>query len=122
MTPAIQDVAAAFFVAAFRTSVVAAEASPGHAIVGENLEVSSVEREELRAAEMIGCLSLATDLGIGVPLEHGLLSTWWRFVLLIVLVSTRRRRRRCSIAACCSMSVARLVLSWQRPCSVPMTR
>ena len=37
--------------------------------------MSSVEREELRAAEVIGCLSLATDLGIGVPLEHGLLST-----------------------------------------------
>ena len=37
--------------------------------------MSSVEREEVRAAELIGCLSLATDLGIGVPLEHGLLST-----------------------------------------------
>ena len=37
--------------------------------------VGSVEREEVRAAEVIGCLSLATDLGIGVPLEHGLLST-----------------------------------------------
>jgi HD-GYP domain-containing protein (c-di-GMP phosphodiesterase class II) len=43
--------------------------------VGENLEVSSVEREEVRAAEVIGSLSLATDLGIGVPLEHGLLCT-----------------------------------------------
>jgi hypothetical protein len=49
---------------------------PGHSIVGDNLEVSSVEREEVRAAEVIGSLSLATDLGIGVPLEHGLLSTW----------------------------------------------
>ena len=35
----------------------------------------SVEREEVRAAEVIGSLSLATDLGVGVPLEHGLLST-----------------------------------------------
>ena len=43
--------------------------------VGENFEVCSVEREEVRAAEVIGSLSLATDLGIGVPLEHGLLST-----------------------------------------------
>lgn len=29
----------------------------------------------LRAAEVIAALSLATDLGIGVPLEHGLQST-----------------------------------------------
>ncbi len=44
-------------------------------LVGEYLDVGSVEREEVRAAEVIGALSLATDLGIGVPLEHGLLST-----------------------------------------------
>jgi HD-GYP domain-containing protein (c-di-GMP phosphodiesterase class II) len=31
--------------------------------------------ERVRAAEMITALSLATDLGIGVPLEHGLQST-----------------------------------------------
>jgi HD-GYP domain-containing protein (c-di-GMP phosphodiesterase class II) len=31
--------------------------------------------ECVRAAEVIGALSLATDLGIGVPLEHGLQST-----------------------------------------------
>ena len=31
--------------------------------------------ERVRAAEVIGVLSLATDLGIGVPLEHGLQST-----------------------------------------------
>jgi HD-GYP domain-containing protein (c-di-GMP phosphodiesterase class II) len=31
--------------------------------------------EQIRAAEVIGALSLATDLGIGVPLEHGLQST-----------------------------------------------
>jgi HD-GYP domain-containing protein (c-di-GMP phosphodiesterase class II) len=31
--------------------------------------------ERVRAAEMIAALSLATDLGIGVPLEHGLHST-----------------------------------------------
>ena len=30
--------------------------------------------ERLRAAEVIAALSLATDLGIGVPLEHGLQS------------------------------------------------
>ena len=29
----------------------------------------------MRAAEVIAALSLATDLGIGVPLEHGLQST-----------------------------------------------
>ena len=31
--------------------------------------------ERVRAAELIAALSLATDLGIGVPLEHGLHST-----------------------------------------------
>jgi HD-GYP domain-containing protein (c-di-GMP phosphodiesterase class II) len=31
-----------------------------------------LNRERVRAAEIIGALSLATDLGIGVPLEHGL--------------------------------------------------
>ena len=31
--------------------------------------------EEVRAAEVIAALSLATDLSIGVPLEHGLHST-----------------------------------------------
>jgi hypothetical protein len=31
--------------------------------------------ERVRAAEVIASLSLATDLGIGVPLEHGLEST-----------------------------------------------
>jgi HD-GYP domain-containing protein (c-di-GMP phosphodiesterase class II) len=31
--------------------------------------------EQIRAAEVIAALSLATDLGIGVPLEHGLHST-----------------------------------------------
>ena len=30
---------------------------------------------QVRAAELIAALSLATDLGIGVPLEHGLRST-----------------------------------------------
>jgi HD-GYP domain-containing protein (c-di-GMP phosphodiesterase class II) len=37
-------------------------------------EESPVE-ERVRAAELISALSLATDLGIGVPLEHGLQST-----------------------------------------------
>jgi HD-GYP domain-containing protein (c-di-GMP phosphodiesterase class II) len=37
--------------------------------------VVSAGVEEVRAAEVIGSLSLATDLGIGVPLEHGLWST-----------------------------------------------
>jgi DNA-binding CsgD family transcriptional regulator len=31
--------------------------------------------ERIRVAEVIGALSFATDLGIGVPLEHGLQST-----------------------------------------------
>ena len=30
--------------------------------------------EQVRAAEVVAALSLATDLGIGVPLEHGLQS------------------------------------------------
>lgn len=32
-------------------------------------------RDEVRTAEVIGALSLATDLGMGLPLEHGLQST-----------------------------------------------
>ena len=36
---------------------------------------ASLDTEHVRAAEIIGALSLATDLGIGVPLEHGLHST-----------------------------------------------
>jgi hypothetical protein len=31
--------------------------------------------DQVRAAEVIATLSLATDLGLGVPLEHGLQST-----------------------------------------------
>ena len=31
--------------------------------------------DRVRIAELIGALSLATDLGIGVPLEYGLHST-----------------------------------------------
>ena len=31
--------------------------------------------DRVRAAEVIAALSLATELGIGVPLEHGLHST-----------------------------------------------
>jgi hypothetical protein len=37
--------------------------------------VASPGGERVRAAEVIAALSLATDLGIGVPLEHGLQST-----------------------------------------------
>jgi HD-GYP domain-containing protein (c-di-GMP phosphodiesterase class II) len=36
---------------------------------------SSWSRERVRAAEVIAALSLATDLGVGLPLEHGLHST-----------------------------------------------
>jgi hypothetical protein len=44
---------------------------------GERLvaEVASEGGERVRAAEVIAAPSLATDLGIGVPLEHGLQST-----------------------------------------------
>jgi len=38
-------------------------------------EEASPGGERVRAAEVIAALSLATDLGIGVPLEHGLHST-----------------------------------------------
>ena len=38
-------------------------------------DVASPGGERIRAAEVIAALSLATDLGIGVPLEHGLQST-----------------------------------------------
>jgi hypothetical protein len=33
-------------------------------------EKASLGPERVRAAEVIAALSLATDLGIGVPLEH----------------------------------------------------
>ena len=36
---------------------------------------ASVTEERVRAAEVIAALSLATDLGAGLPLEHGLAST-----------------------------------------------
>ena len=36
---------------------------------------ASRDEDRIRAAEVIAALSLATDLGIGVPLEHGLQST-----------------------------------------------
>lgn len=36
---------------------------------------AATDGERIRAAEVIAALSLATDLGIGVPLEHGLHST-----------------------------------------------
>lgn len=36
---------------------------------------ASHERERVRVAEVVAALSLATDLGIGVPVEHGLHST-----------------------------------------------
>jgi hypothetical protein len=36
--------------------------------------MASQGTERVRAAEVIAALSLATDLGIGVPLEHGLQS------------------------------------------------
>jgi HD-GYP domain-containing protein (c-di-GMP phosphodiesterase class II) len=38
-------------------------------------DVASQSGERVRAAEVMAALSLATDLGIGVPLEHGLQST-----------------------------------------------
>jgi HD-GYP domain-containing protein (c-di-GMP phosphodiesterase class II) len=38
-------------------------------------DVASQGGERVRAAEVMAALSLATDLGIGVPLEHGLQST-----------------------------------------------
>ena len=38
-------------------------------------DVASQGEERVRAAEVMAALSLATDLGIGVPLEHGLQST-----------------------------------------------
>ena len=38
-------------------------------------DVASPGGERVRAAEVMAALSLATDLGIGVPLEHGLQST-----------------------------------------------
>jgi hypothetical protein len=38
-------------------------------------DVASQGGERVRVAEVMAALSLATDLGIGVPLEHGLQST-----------------------------------------------
>jgi hypothetical protein len=43
--------------------------------IDRRAEVASQGGELVRAAEVIAALSLATDLGIGVPLEHGLHST-----------------------------------------------
>jgi hypothetical protein len=38
-------------------------------------DVASAGGERVRAAEVMAALSLATDLGIGAPFEHGLQST-----------------------------------------------
>ena len=35
----------------------------------------SLERDQVRTAEVVAALCLATDLGMGLPLEHGLRST-----------------------------------------------
>ena len=91
-------------------------------ILGENFGVSSVEREEVRAAEVIGSLSLATDLGIGVPLEHGLLST-----LVAVRLADRlgvdEETAPSVFFSCLLFYVGALqVLSWRRTCLVPMPR
>ena len=60
----------------------------------------------VRAAEVMAALSLATDLGIGVPIEHGLQACCWRCGWPTTWVSTRPRRRRPTTPACCSMSAA----------------
>ena len=39
------------------------------------MSAAASEIDRVRTAEVIAALSLATDLGIGVPLEHGLHST-----------------------------------------------
>lgn len=36
---------------------------------------NETQQEQVRAAEVIGALCLATDLGMGFPFEHGLRST-----------------------------------------------
>jgi HD-GYP domain-containing protein (c-di-GMP phosphodiesterase class II) len=50
---------------------------PGANLAGppEGGGASPSSRERVRAAEVIAALSLATDLGVGLPLEHGLHST-----------------------------------------------
>ena len=63
-------------------------------------------RERVRTAEVIAALSLATDLGIGVPLEHGLDSTVVAMRRSERLGSTRRPRPRPTMRACCSTSAA----------------
>ena len=49
--------------------------NPGLVTVTRMSEEASPSAERVRAAELIAALSLATDLGIGVPIEHGLHST-----------------------------------------------
>jgi HD-GYP domain-containing protein (c-di-GMP phosphodiesterase class II) len=46
-----------------------------HGYVRDVAEEASPARERIRLAEVIAAMSLATDLSIGVPLEHGLYST-----------------------------------------------
>ena len=43
----------------------------GHRVASQ----SASEQDEVSAAEIVAALSLATDLGMGFPLEHGLQST-----------------------------------------------
>ena len=48
-----------------------ARRSTRHSVASESPAI----RDEVRTAEVIGALCLATDLGIGLPFEHGLQST-----------------------------------------------
>ena len=62
--------------------------------------------EQVRAAEVIGALCLATDLGMGFPFEMGYGPRWSRRGSLTGSGSTRRRRRRPTTPACFPMRAA----------------
>ena len=71
--------------------------------------------DQVRAAEIVAALCLATDVGMGFPLEHGLQST------LIAMrlcerprVRLRRHCRRRSTPACSPTLAARRMRRWQR--------
>ena len=61
---------------------------------------------QVRAAELIAALSLATDLGIGVPLEHGLRSTLIAMRLGERLGVDAETASQTLPRACCSASAA----------------
>ena len=99
-----------------RSDDVAGGVSRGHArLPSRGGSQSLAAAEQVRTAEVIASLSLATDLGIVVPLEHGLQSTLLAMRLAMGWGSTRKPPRRPTMRVSSSTSaVPPMPMSLQR--------